>query len=172
MRFVRTFFVVGFLVLILGILETLFESVLALWPMEVTGLGSLVIALGGTLVVLFVVALVVIVTAVVTVVATNRLVIVSTMGMTALVAVILPLAPVVANLVLIVFCQSVAEFALAQNLICFSRFFMSKPPATCELKIFSKYLATDLSFLPLMHRLLQGTLHGPPDGTTYETTQL
>ena len=46
-------------VLIFGILVTLFEGVLALWPMKVARLESLVVMLRGTLVVLFVVALVV-----------------------------------------------------------------------------------------------------------------
>ena len=61
-------FFVGFLVLILGILVTLLESVLALRHMEVTGLEGLVVALGGTLVVLFIVMCAVVVATVVTIV--------------------------------------------------------------------------------------------------------
>ena len=48
LRFVCVLFIVGvgLLVLILRIFEALFESVLAFWPMEVTGLEGLVVALG------------------------------------------------------------------------------------------------------------------------------
>ena len=95
------------------------HSFFALWAVEVTGLEGIVLALEGTFVVLFVVALVVVVTATVAVVTTNGLVLVSTMCMTVLVAAILThvaLVCVVAKLVLIELCQSVAEFASGAKL--------------------------------------------------------
>ncbi len=50
-RFVVALLVVGILVLIFWILEALFEGVLTLWPVDVTGLEVLVVALGETLVI-------------------------------------------------------------------------------------------------------------------------
>ena len=78
-HFIHALLDVGLLVLILWIFGALFESVLALRPMEVTGLEGLVVALGlgGTLVDLFVVALVAIVIAVIAMVATNVLLVVA-----------------------------------------------------------------------------------------------
>ncbi len=94
MRFVLALLVVGLIVLILWIFEAFFESVLTLWPVEVTGLEGLVVALGGTLVDLFVVALVVIMTLAIAVFATDLLlVVVLTIRIAALVAaIVVPLA--------------------------------------------------------------------------------
>jgi hypothetical protein len=93
-RFVLALLVVGLIVLILWIFEAFFESVLTLWPVEVTGLEGLVVALGGTLVDLFVVALVVIMTLAIAVFATDLLlVVVLTIRIAALVAaIVVPLA--------------------------------------------------------------------------------
>ena len=71
MRFVCPLLVIGILVLILRICEALFERVLALQPVEVSGLEGLVVALGETLAVLGVTLVGMIVTAMIVVVATN-----------------------------------------------------------------------------------------------------
>ena len=117
-RFVCALFIVGvgLLVVILWIFEALFERVLALWPIYVTGLEGLVVALGETLVVSVVMLVVMIKTTMIVVVALNvLLVIVLTMHIATLVAVIVvPVALIckVANLVVVALCHFVAEFAL------------------------------------------------------------
>ena len=69
-HFVHVLLVIGLLVLILWIFEALFEGVLNIWPVEVTGLEGLVVTLRETLVDLFVVMLVAIMIAVIAMVTT------------------------------------------------------------------------------------------------------
>ena len=119
-RFVCPLLVVGLLVLILWIFEALFESVLALWPVEVTGLEGLVIALGETLAVLVVTLEGIIVNPMIVVVATNVfLVVVLTMQIATLVAAIIaPVALIrkIANLVVVALHHFVAVFAFGAKL--------------------------------------------------------
>ena len=122
-RFVVALLVVGILVLIFWILEALFEGVLTLWPVDVTGLEVLVVALGETLVIPVIVLvgiLAIPVTAMIIVVATNVfLVVCLTMQMATLVAAIIAsiaLIRKIANLVIIALCHLVAEFAFHTKL--------------------------------------------------------
>ena len=113
----------GILVLIFWILEALFEGVLTLWPVDVTGLEVLVVALKETLVIP-VVALVGTlanpVTAMIFVVATNVfLVVCSTMRMAMLVTAIVAsvmLIHKIANLVVVALHHLMAEFAFCAKL--------------------------------------------------------
>ncbi len=119
MHFVGAIFIVDFLlVLIFRILVTLFESVLTLWHVEVTGLEGLVAALGGTLVVLLVVVLVVAVAATVAAVAILGLV-VSMVRMIAFVAaifVLIVMPCVILQLLLVALLEHVAEFVFCAKL--------------------------------------------------------
>ena len=88
-RFKCVLLVVGLLVLILWIFEALVERVMALWPVEVTGLEGLVVTLGETLAVLLVTFVGMIVTAMVVLIVMNVfLVVISTMRIALLVATI------------------------------------------------------------------------------------
>ena len=119
-RFVCPLLVVGLLVLILWIFEALFESVLALWPVEVTGLEGLVIPLGETLAVLVVMLVGIIVTPMIVVVATNVFLdVVLTMQIATLVpAIVAPVALIrkIANLVVVPLHHFVAVFAFGEKL--------------------------------------------------------
>ena len=143
-------FFVGFLVLILGILVTLLESVLALRHLEVTGLEGLVVALGGTLVVLFIVTCAVVVATVVPVVATDGLVVVSMMRMTAFMAAILApvtMIHVVAKLLLLALHKHVTEFAPGSKLDLLLTLLCKQAIGHLQVKHILEILGNGLEFL-------------------------
>ena len=168
-------FIIGFLVLILGILVTLLKSVLALWPMEVTGLEGLVLALGRTLVVMFIVVLAVVVAAAVAIVATDGLALVSMMRMTVFMAAIL--APVimiciVAKLLLVALCKRVTEFVLGSILDLLLALLHERAVGHLQVKNILEILGNGLKFLIKTGvARSRGTLYDPLGETACRTTQ-
>ena len=134
-HFICTLLAVGLLVLILRIFEALVERVLALQPVEVTGLEGLVVVLREALAILAVMLVGMIVTVMIVVVATNVfLVIVLMMQITTLVAAIVPVVLVckIANLVIVALCHLAGVYVWHETQL-FLMIFLSEPSATCKL---------------------------------------